>query len=147
VTVTAASAKSRRVQTVDLHDAVLAALVAYRPEGAASSDRVVLKGSMPSIRVFWADLAAAGIQRHDAEGRVVDFHALRTTFVSWLAMTGAHPSTAQALARHASITTTMERYTDLRLVDLKGVVGRLPVPGPGGGGDRSRVASNGTRAS
>jgi integrase len=58
----------------------------------------------------------------------MDFHALRTTFVSWLAMTGAHPKAAQTLARHASIETTMERYTDLTLVNLKGAVDRLPLP-------------------
>jgi len=54
----------------------------------------------------------------------VDFHALRTTFVSWLGATGAHPRTAQALARHANIETTMARYTDLRLFDLKAAVER-----------------------
>jgi hypothetical protein len=44
-------------------------------------------------------------------------------------MTGAHPRMAQALARHASIETTMGTYTDLRLFDMKGTVERLPVPG------------------
>jgi integrase len=69
------------------------------------------------------------VPREDAEGRVIDFHALRTTYVSWLAMTGAHPRLAQDLARHASIETTMARYTDLSMVDAKGAVDRLPLPG------------------
>ena len=43
-------------------------------------------------------------------------------------MTGAHPRTAQALARHASIETTLGTYTDLRLFDMKGTVGKLPLP-------------------
>ena len=54
--------------------------------------------------------------------------ALRTTYITWLAVTGAHPKTAQALARHASIETTMERYTDLSLIDMGGTVDRLPLP-------------------
>lgn len=54
--------------------------------------------------------------------------ALRTTWISWLAATGAHPSTTQALARHADVETTMQRYTDLRLLDSQAAVDRLPMP-------------------
>ena len=89
-------------------------------------------GAFPNALTFHRDLEAAGIPRMDAEGRVVDVHALRTTFISWLAMTGAHPRVAQALARHASIETTMERYTDLALLDTAGTVERLPAPGSAG---------------
>ncbi|MFH5804676.1 hypothetical protein [Alienimonas sp. DA493] len=35
----------------------------------------------------------------DAAGRVLDFHALRHTFVTNLARSGVHPKHAQALAR------------------------------------------------
>ncbi len=128
VTVPAASAKSRRDQSVPLHPGLAATLGSQRPAGAAPTDRVVPPGAFPTIRTFWADLQAAGIPREDEGGRVVDFHALRTTFVSWLAMGGTHPRVAQALARHASIETTMARYTDLALVDVKGAVAALPLP-------------------
>ena len=60
------------------------------------------------------------------------FHALRATFISWLGMTGVHPRMAQALARHASIETTLGTYTDLRLFDSKGAVANLPLPGAAG---------------
>ena len=82
----------------------------------------------PTTRTFHADLKAAGIALKDADGRVVDFHALRTTFVSWLNMTGAHPRTAQALARHSSIELTMGAYSDVRLLDLRAAIDRLPLP-------------------
>ncbi len=124
----ASSAKSRREQVVPLHSGLVATLASSRPVGASPTDLVVPAGAFPSIRTFWADLEAAKIAREDDEGRVVDFHALRTTFVSWLAMNGAHPRVAQALARHASVETTMARYTDLALVDLRGSVERLPLP-------------------
>ncbi len=128
VTVPAASAKSRRDQSVPLHPGLAATLRASQPAGSAPTDAVVPPGAFPAIRTFWADLEAARIPREDASGRVVDFHALRTTFVSWLAMQGAHPRVAQALARHASIETTMARYTDLSLVDVRGAVASLPLP-------------------
>ena len=39
----------------------------------------------------------------DALGRVVDFRALRHTFITNLCDGGAHPKTAQTLARHFTI--------------------------------------------
>ncbi len=47
----------------------------------------------------------------DHQGRIVDFHALRHTFITMLASSGVHPKTAQALARHSTISLTMDRYT------------------------------------
>jgi integrase/recombinase XerD len=129
VAVPAASAKSRRDQSVPLGTALVAALQGARPADAPAQATVIPAGAFPNTLTFRRDLAAAGVAR-EADGRVVDFHALRTTFVSWLAAAGVHPRTAQALARHASIETTMERYTDLRLVDLQGSVEKLPLPAP-----------------
>jgi len=129
VTVTAASAKSRRVQTVELHPRIVEALLAAPHEGDAVTDVVIPSKYFPISPTFDADLEAAGIPKVDDAGYVVDFHALRTTFISWLAASGAHPRLAQALARHADISVTMERYTDLRLLDMKGAVGMLPLPG------------------
>jgi hypothetical protein len=42
---------------------------------------------------------------------VADFHALRHTFITNLANGGVHPKTAQTLARHSTITLTMDRYS------------------------------------
>lgn len=123
--VTAKSAKSRREQTVELHAVVLAALRDARPADARPDDLVVPKGTFPSVRVFDRDLVAAGIEKHDDRGRVVDFHALRHTFVSSLAAAGVHPRVAMALARHSDISLTMKHYTDLSLLDLKGAVAKI----------------------
>ncbi len=43
-------------------------------------------------------------------------------------MTGAHPRTAQALARHSTLELTMRVYTDVRRLDLRAAVDRLPLP-------------------
>jgi len=58
-----------------------------------------------------ADLEAAGIEYTGAGGRFADFHSLRHSFITHLANGGVYPNTAQALARHSTITLTMDRYS------------------------------------
>ncbi len=72
------------------------------------------------------DLTAAGIEAEDAAGRVVDFHALRHTFITNLCNGGVHPKTAQSLARHSSIVLTMDHYTHLTLASQTGALDALP---------------------
>ncbi|MBM3993442.1 MAG: hypothetical protein FJ303_04730, partial [Planctomycetes bacterium] len=62
----------------------------------------------------------------DAADRVFDFHSLRHQYVSNLAAAGVHPKIAQTLARHSTITLTMDRYTHLGLRDLDASVNSLP---------------------
>jgi integrase len=75
-----------------------------------------------------ADLACAGLDGEDEQGRIVDFHSLRTTMISRLSAAGVHPRTAQALARHSKIELTMATYTDVRLLDLRGAVEAAAAP-------------------
>ena len=58
-----------------------------------------------------ADLKDCGIPYTDDAGRDVDFHSLRHTFITNLALAGVHPAVAQKLARHSSIELTMKYYT------------------------------------
>ncbi len=51
-----------------------------------------------------------GLSRHRTAG-LPTAHALRHTFISNLARAGIHPKTAQALARHSTITLTLDRYS------------------------------------
>jgi integrase len=53
------------------------------------------------------DMKRAGIPYRDATGRVADFHSLRYTFITTLAKAGVHPAKAQRLARHSTVTLTM----------------------------------------
>ena len=62
----------------------------------------------------------------DEAGRVVDFHALRHTFITNLARGGAHPKVAQSLARHSTITLTMDRYTHVVLGEQAEALRNLP---------------------
>jgi integrase len=125
--VPAASAKSRRDQSVPMPQRLSAMLAAFKPRDAQPSDTIIPAGAFPNGLTFDRDLAAAGIAKRDDSDRVADRHALRHTYVSWLAASGAHPKTTMTLARHSSMDLSA-RYTDLALLDLKGTVDRLPLP-------------------
>lgn len=61
-----------------------------------------------------------------ADGRFFDFHALRHHFVSKIAAAGVLPKVVQSLARHSTITMTMDRYTHLGLLDTSNALDKLP---------------------
>ncbi len=69
---------------------------------------------------------AAGIAYRDASGRVADFHALRHTFITRLARSGVAPAVATSLARHSTITLTMDHYTHTLMEDERSALARLP---------------------
>jgi integrase len=128
VTVAAAYSKRRREDVLPLkHD-------------TADALRDFLRGKLPTAKVFnmprkpgdtalaiRADLEEAGISYRDDQDRVADFHCLRHTFVTNLVRSGCHPKTAQQLARHSTITLTMDRYTTpMRVEELGEALERLP---------------------
>jgi len=47
------------------------------------------------------------------EGETLDFHALRHTCGSWLALQGVHPNVIKTVLRHSTITLTMDTYGHL----------------------------------
>lgn len=63
-------------------------------------------------------LAHAGIPYHTERG-YADFHALRHTFVSSLVRSGVHPSVAKELARHSTITLTIDVYGHVETEKLR----------------------------
>jgi integrase len=130
--VRATVAKSKRLQELPLRRDLAAALGAHRERVEAAGlatgprDRVFPGPLFPTHGTFAADLAYAGLDGEDDQGRILDFHSLRVAFITRLSAAGVHPRTAQALARHSKIDLTMRVYTDVRLLDLRGAVDRLP---------------------
>ena len=57
------------------------------------------------------------IVTEDADGRVIDLHALRTTLGTQLALEGVAPQIAQRIMRHSDYKTTLLHYTVLGLTD------------------------------
>ncbi len=76
--------------------------------------------------ILGRDLKAAGIPKRDERGRVLDVHALRTTFGTMMSRAGVSPRTAQAAMRHSTIDLTMNVYTDPKLLDIHGALDALP---------------------
>ena len=54
----------------------------------------------------------------DKDGCVADFHSLRHGFITYLVTANVPPKVAQTLARHSTITLTMDRYVHLGVGDL-----------------------------
>ncbi|MCX7421961.1 MAG: tyrosine-type recombinase/integrase [Planctomycetia bacterium] len=79
------------------------------------------KGAM-MLRI---DLEAAGIGYLTDDG-YADFHGLRHTFVSNLVASGVSPKIVQILARHSTITLTMDRYAHIGSFDLQSGLASLP---------------------
>jgi integrase len=121
----AADTKNRRADTVPLRQDVAGELRSWtagkRPDERAFRVRKDL------VHVLDLDLAAAGIDKADGRGRIVDVHSLRMTFGTWLARAGVPLTTAQKLMRHSDPKLTANLYTDAALLDLQGAVDALPL--------------------
>lgn len=129
VTVEAAYSKHRRRDVLPIRPDLATSVRDYLVRKGIGRDERLWRGTWSmkaSAKMLRIDLAAANIPYHDADGRVFDFHSLRHQFISNLARGGAHPKEAQALARHSTITLTMDRYTHLGIVDLSAALERLP---------------------
>ncbi len=97
----------------------------------------MVKADLAAARAAWIRKAATPEERQEREAstflafrdegdRVFDFHALRHQYVSNLAAAGVHPKIAQTLARHSTITPTLDRYTHVGLYGLSASVNSLP---------------------
>jgi integrase len=133
VTVEAACSKHRRTDVQPLRADVAEMMRQYlqgRPRRQALWPGTWKKDGAAMVRI---DLAAAGIEYADERDRCFDFHALRGQFITMLAKGGVHPKVAQVLARHSTITLTMDYYTRLEVRDVAGALDKLPaLPGAQG---------------
>ncbi len=72
------------------------------------------------------DCEAAGVAYEDADGRVLDFHALRHTFITNVASSGASVKTIQDLARHSTPILTIGRYAHTTDAEKAAAIDALP---------------------
>jgi len=87
------------------------ALAAWKLETRPDEDAPVADIPATLVRTLEDDLAAAGIPNPDTAGRVVDCHALRHTFGTWLGKRpDVDPKTVQALMRHKTAALTFGVY-------------------------------------
>ena len=97
----------------------------------------MIRADLRAVRAAWLKAAPQGKARRDRReddhlrevdgaGRRLDFHALRHTYVSRLARAGVTPKVAQTLARHSTITLTLDRYAHIGLADQRKGLDALP---------------------
>ncbi len=98
------------------------------PTGAAQAFPVPVdrNGKPQTARMLRRDCEAAGVDYVDAQGRVLDFHALRHTFITNVANSGASVRTTQELARHSTPTLTIGRYAHTDDEQKRAAINALP---------------------
>ena len=126
VTVAAGYSKRRREDTLPLRPALANELRDHLAAKLPTAPAFGMPAKRRTIDVFKMDVADAGIGYCDNAGRVADFHAMRHTFISNLARSGVHPKVAQSLARHSTITLTMDRYSHTLIGEQADALKGLP---------------------
>lgn len=116
--------KNRKTATLPLRTDLAAELREWLRDRPAGEPVFPVTGRRTDY-VIAGDLADAGIMSN-VDGRIVDFHALRVTFVSRLATSGVPLAVAQKLARHSDPRLTANVYTHLGLAELQKAVELLP---------------------
>ena len=125
----ASTTKNGKEALLPLHPNVVQLLQSVRPATVARGD-LVFKGLIPRMPRFYSDLKAAGITPADEQGRVADFHSLRSTFATILTLNGKPQREIMELMRHSDMRLTAKVYTDAGQLPLAQTVASLPgLPG------------------
>jgi integrase len=114
------TAKGGREDLLPLMSELTSALKEERARTGAQPGDPVVSITPNTRKQLYKDLKDAGIPRVDASGRKIDVHALRHTFGTLLAQSGADLKTVQSLMRHANPILTFGFYVhrnDERLRD------------------------------
>lgn len=126
VTIESRHAKNRKSATLPIPDWLATELrtwLAGRRGPLWSAAKWIRTAEM--LRV---DLQTAKIPYRDSRGRVVDFHSLRMTFITGLALAGVPLVVAQKAARHSSPILTANVYSSIDLSELAKAVDKLGQP-------------------
>jgi integrase len=124
--VRASTTKNHKKAIISLHPDLVRELKVIRPTSPKTGERV-FAGRFPSRMVkFKADLKAAGIEYINEKGHRADFHSLRHTLATNLALAGTLPRVAMEVMRHSDMRLTANVYTDLGLLPTSEAVLKLP---------------------
>jgi integrase len=131
----ARASKRRKLDVLPLHPQLAAQLrewIGQRdqlfPGSWHNYSAEMLRMDMESARAEWLRGAPDDATRKEwdrsdflkykTDDGYADFHSLRHGFVSRLASSGVHPKVAKELARHSTITLTMDRYAHVELDEM-----------------------------
>jgi integrase len=115
---------------------------------------LMIRGDLAAARETWLQSCQDERQRdemaqsdflayRDQEGRYIDFHALRHSFITIVGKMGVSPKEHQDLARHSNYALT-SRYSHSRFYDLAAAVQALPIPTARPGQEAPPLAATGT---
>ena len=121
----ASTTKNHKEAVISLHEDVVPELLLMQPTRPVPNKRV-FEGLMPRIKRFRADLKRANVDYINAKGQRADFHALRYTLATNLALAGTPPRVAMEIMRHSDMRLTSKTYTDAGLLPVWDSVANLP---------------------
>jgi integrase len=120
------NSKNRREAVLPLHPELTVALRDHREERVQAS-WAVFYGRMPRYETVRRDFERAGIVVFDEDTkRKADFHSLRMTFATRLAVHGASERVRQELMRHETLRQTNQTYTDTSRLPTGQLINRMP---------------------
>ena len=120
----AEATKSKRADEVPLSDDMARRLRTARPTFTTPTMRVFKR--VPMFKAWKGDLARAGIEYRSDDGRIVGFHSLRVTLGTALEQLQAPRAARHSIMRHQDPSVSYRSYVDTELIDLWGLVNRLP---------------------
>ena len=126
VTVKACYSKHRREDVQPILPSLAAILRDHFRDSGDAEAAFLMPEKTNVARMLRADLKAAGIPNRDRSGHVVDFHALRHSYISLMARAGVAPKVLMDLARHSDINLTMGYYSHTVVSDRAEALTALP---------------------
>lgn len=116
--------KNKKEEPIVMVPELANALREARPTNFKPTDRVFAQ--VPVCKRLQKDLKQAGIAYRDDLGRFADFHALRYTFCTFMAVNGVPLRFAMKQMRHSSEKLTLKIYTDEGQLPIAEEMNSLP---------------------
>lgn len=142
IAVRSAISKNAKRAEIPLHPQLVKLLCEVRPNEVKDSEPVVRIGELASMWMLRKDFEAANIPLLDGLGRRADFHALRETFNTLMALGSVDLQTRRLAMRHSDIRLTSSTYLDGSLLPLMGAINALPWFGESAPVDAPRSDTN-----
>ena len=126
VVVRASTTKNHKSAEIRLHPQLVREMIKHRPAGISDNDPLLRREQLANMDEMRKDLKLADIPFLDGQGRRVDFHSLRGSLNTHLAIAEVDPQVRQLVMRHSEIKLTLDHYTDSTMLPLTEAVTKLP---------------------
>lgn len=121
----ASTTKNKKTEPIPFASDLIIVLREFRAEDW-KPENPVLPYKIPRMRIIRKDLEELGLRYKDELGRVLDFHALRHTYITNYAKNKVTGKQLQLLARHSDPKLSANVYTDGSQIDTFEAAKNLP---------------------